>query len=83
VQSPYDVREVIARLVDASEFAEFKTGVRNDARHQGSRTCTVIRSHHREQRVLLSESAQKGAHFIELSISRGVRLLFLQNISGS
>ena len=82
VQSPYDVREVIARLVDASEFAEFKpeygaTLVTGFAHLHGHPVGIVANNG-----VLFSESAQKGAHFIELCDQRGIPLLFLQNISG-
>ena len=82
VQAPYDVREVIARLVDASEFHEFKaeygtTLVTGFASIHGHPVGIVANSG-----VLLSEAAVKGAHFIELCDQRGVPLLFLQNISG-
>lgn len=82
VQAPYDVREVIARLVDASEFHEFKkeygtTLVTGFARLHGHSVGIVANNG-----VLFSESAQKGAHFIELCDQRGVPLIFLQNISG-
>lgn len=82
VNQPYDVREVIARLVDASEFHEFKreygdTLVTGFARVHGHPVGVVANNG-----VLFSESAQKGAHFIELCDQRGVPLLFLQNISG-
>jgi 3-methylcrotonyl-CoA carboxylase beta subunit len=82
VQSPYDVREVIARLVDASEFHEFKkeygtTLVTGFARLHGHPVGIVANNG-----VLFSESALKGAHFIELCDQRGVPLIFLQNISG-
>jgi 3-methylcrotonyl-CoA carboxylase beta subunit len=82
VQQPYDVREVIARLVDASEFHEFKarygeTLVTGFARLHGHPIGIVANNG-----VLFSESAQKGAHFIELCDQRGIPLLFLQNISG-
>ncbi|MDQ1545399.1 MAG: 3-methylcrotonyl-CoA carboxylase beta subunit [Actinomycetota bacterium] len=82
VQSPYDVREVIARLVDASEFAEFKpeygTTLVTGFAHLHGHPIGIIANNG----VLFSESAQKGAHFIELCDQRGVPLLFLQNISG-
>ena len=82
VQSPYDVREVIARLVDASEFSEFKseygvTLVTGFAHIHGHPVGIVANNG-----VLFSESAQKGAHFIELCDQRGIPLVFLQNISG-
>jgi 3-methylcrotonyl-CoA carboxylase beta subunit len=82
VQSPYDVREVIGRLVDASEFAEFKpeygTTLVTGFAHLHGHPIGIIANNG----VLFSESAQKGAHFIELCDQRGIPLLFLQNISG-
>ncbi|KQV05122.1 carboxyl transferase domain-containing protein [Leifsonia sp. Root112D2] len=82
VQASYDVHEVIARLVDASEFHEFKkeygtTLVTGFARLHGHPVGIVANNG-----VLFSESAQKGAHFIELCDQRGIPLVFLQNISG-
>nr|WP_168915434.1 carboxyl transferase domain-containing protein [Microcella flavibacter] len=82
VQTPYDVREVIARLVDGEGWHEFKreygeTLVTGFARIHGHPVGIVANNG-----VLFSESAQKGAHFIELCDQRGVPLLFLQNISG-
>ncbi|MCC9146241.1 MULTISPECIES: carboxyl transferase domain-containing protein [unclassified Arthrobacter] len=82
LQTPYDVRELIARLVDASEFHEFKkeygtTLVTGFARLHGHRIGIVANNG-----VLFSESALKGAHFIELCDQRGIPLVFLQNISG-
>ncbi|MDQ1583155.1 MAG: 3-methylcrotonyl-CoA carboxylase beta subunit, partial [Microbacteriaceae bacterium] len=82
VQAPYDVHEVIARLVDGSRFHEFKkeygtTLITGFARLHGHRIGIVANNG-----VLFSESAQKGAHFIELCDQRGIPLLFLQNISG-
>ncbi len=78
----YDVREVIARLVDASEFHEFKsrygtTLVCGFARIEGHPIGILANNG-----ILFSESALKGAHFIELSAQRGTPLLFLQNITG-
>lgn len=82
VQTQYDVREVIARLVDGSEFHEFK-------REYGTTLVTGFAQLHghpigivANNGVLLSESALKGAHFIELCDQRGIPLVFLQNISG-
>ena len=79
---PYDVREIIARLVDASEFDEFKklygtTLVTGFARIWGMPVAILANAG-----ILYSESAQKGAHFIELACQRRIPLLFLQNISG-
>ena len=82
VRKPYDVREVIARVVDASEFDEFKTNygttlVTGFARIWGYPLGIVANNG-----ILFSESALKGAHFIELCCQRGIPLLFLQNITG-
>lgn len=79
---PYDVREVIARIVDASEFHEFKskfapTVVCGFAHIWGYPIGIVANNG-----VLFSESAMKVAHFIELCDQRGIPLLFLQNITG-
>src|SRR3546814_7760041 len=80
VRAPYDVHEVIARIVDGSEFHEFKA-------HYGS-TLVCGFAHIwgipvailANNGVLFSESAVKGAHFIELDQQRRIPLLFLQNI---
>ena len=82
VRSPYDVREVIARIVDGGEFGEFKaeygaTLVTGFAHIHGHPVGIVANNG-----VLFSESALKGAHFIELCDKRMIPLLFLQNISG-
>lgn len=82
VRAPYDVREVIARIVDGSEFDEFKalfgtTLVCGFARIWGYPVAILANNG-----VLFSESAVKGAHFIELACQRGIPLVFLQNISG-
>ena len=82
IRKPYDVREVIARIVDGSEFDEFKarygeTLVTGFARIHGYPVGIVA-----NKGILFSESAQKGAHFIELCSQRGIPLVFLQNISG-
>ncbi|MFJ2831994.1 carboxyl transferase domain-containing protein [Streptomyces sp. NPDC087263] len=81
-RTPYDVREVIARVVDGSRFAEFKaefgqTLVTGFAHLHGHPVGIVANNG-----ILFSESAQKGAHFIELCDQRGIPLVFLQNISG-
>ncbi len=81
-RKPYDVREVIARVADASEFDEFKarygtTLVTGFAHIEGMPLGIVANNG-----ILFSESAQKGAHFIELCCQRGVPLVFLQNITG-
>ena len=82
IKKPYDVREVIARVVDASEFDEFKarygtTLVTGFARIWGYPVGIVANNG-----ILFSESAQKGAHFIELCAQRKIPLVFLQNITG-
>jgi 3-methylcrotonyl-CoA carboxylase beta subunit len=82
VRASYDVHEVIARIVDASEFHEFK------ALYGNTLVCGFAHIHGMpvailaNNGVLFSESAQKGAHFIELACQRRIPLLFLQNISG-
>ena len=82
VRAPYDVREVIARIVDGSEMHEFKplygtTLVTGFAHIHGMPVAILANNG-----VLFSESALKGAHFIELACQRRIPLLFLQNISG-
>jgi 3-methylcrotonyl-CoA carboxylase beta subunit len=82
VRAPYDVREVIARVVDGSRFDEFKalygtTLVTGFARIWGYPVAILANNG-----VLFSESALKGAHFIELACKRKIPLVFLQNISG-
>ena len=78
----YDVREVIARLVDGSRFREFK------ARYGTTLVCGFARLHGyltgiiANNGVLFSESSLKGAHFVELCATRRIPLLFLQNITG-
>jgi len=81
-RKPYDVREVIARIVDGSRFDEFKarygtTLVTGFARLHGMPVGIVANNG-----ILFGESAQKGAHFVELCSQRGVPLVFLQNITG-
>jgi 3-methylcrotonyl-CoA carboxylase beta subunit len=82
MRTPFDVHEVIARLVDGSEFHEFKklygeTLVCGFAHIDGMPVAIVANNG-----ILFSESALKGAHFIQLADRRGVPLLFLQNITG-
>jgi len=81
-RTPYDVREVISRIVDGSRFHEFKelygeTLVCGFASIWGHRVGIVANNG-----ILFSESALKGAHFIELCNQRGIPLVFLQNING-
>lgn len=81
-RKPFDVREIIARIVDGSEFHEFKarfgtTLVCGFAEIEGMPVGIVANNG-----ILFSESAQKGAHFIELCCQRKIPLVFLQNITG-
>ncbi|MCM8557286.1 carboxyl transferase domain-containing protein [Sphingomicrobium sediminis] len=82
VRAPYDVHEVIARIVDGSEFHEFKP------LYGSSLVCGFAHIHGlpvailANNGVIFSESAVKGAHFIELAAERKIPLLFLQNVSG-
>jgi 3-methylcrotonyl-CoA carboxylase beta subunit len=81
-RTPFDVREIIARVADASEFDEFKarygtTLVTGFAHIDGYPVGIVANNG-----ILFSESALKGAHFIELCCQRGIPLVFLQNITG-
>jgi 3-methylcrotonyl-CoA carboxylase beta subunit len=82
VRAPYDVREVIARIADGSELHEFKplygTTLVCGFAHIWGMPVAILANNG----VLFSESAVKGAHFIELACQRRVPLLFLQNISG-
>lgn len=82
LRKPFDMREVIARIVDGSEFHEFKelygqTLVCGFARIMGYPVGILANNG-----VLFSESSQKGAHFIELCCVRKIPLIFLQNITG-
>jgi len=82
LRTPYDVHEVIARVVDGSRFSEFKseygtTLVTGFARIYGHPVGIIANNG-----ILFSESALKGAHFIELCDQRGIPLVFLQNITG-
>ncbi|MAZ23811.1 MAG: methylcrotonoyl-CoA carboxylase [Euryarchaeota archaeon] len=81
-RTPYDVREVISRIVDGSRFHEFKQ------RYGNSLVCGFARIHGypvgivANNGILFSESSLKGAHFVELCGQRGIPLVFLQNIMG-
>ena len=82
LRTPYDIREVIARVVDGSRFDEFKarfgeTLVTGLAHVQGCPVGIVANNG-----VIFSEAAQKGAHFIELCSMRNIPLVFLQNVTG-
>jgi 3-methylcrotonyl-CoA carboxylase beta subunit len=82
VRKPYEMREVIARLVDSSELDEFKqnygTTLVTGFAHLHGYPLAILANNG----ILFSESALKAAHFIELACQRGIPLLFLQNISG-
>lgn len=82
IRKPYDVRDVIARIVDGSEFDEFKhlfgTTLVCGFAHIWGYPVGIIANNG----ILFSESALKGTHFIELCCQRGIPLLFLQNITG-
>ncbi|HQU49639.1 MAG TPA: carboxyl transferase domain-containing protein, partial [Casimicrobiaceae bacterium] len=82
IRKPYDVREVIARIVDASELDEFKarygTTLVTGFAHLWGYPVGILANNG----VLFGESAQKGAHFVELCCQRGIPLVFLQNITG-
>ena len=81
-RTPFDVREIIARIVDASEFDEFK------ARYGATLVCGFAQIHGQpvgilaNNGILFSESALKGAHFVELCCQRRIHLIFIQNITG-
>ena len=81
-RQPFDVREIIARLVDGSDFHEFKalygTTLVTGFAHLHGMPVGILANNG----ILFSESALKGAHFIELANQRGIPLLFLQNITG-
>jgi 3-methylcrotonyl-CoA carboxylase beta subunit len=82
LRTPYDIREVIARVVDGSRFDEFKprfgeTLVTGFAHLKGCPVGIIANNG-----VLFSEAAQKGAHFVELCSQRRIPLIFLQNITG-
>ncbi|MEE4189654.1 MAG: carboxyl transferase domain-containing protein [Roseobacter sp.] len=82
LRTPYDIREVIARLVDGSRFDEFKARfgenlVTGFAHVKGCPVGIIANNG-----VLFSEAAQKGAHFVELCTQRAIPLVFLQNITG-
>jgi 3-methylcrotonyl-CoA carboxylase beta subunit len=81
-RKPFDVREIIARVVDGSDFDEFKarfgaTLICGFARIEGIQVGIIANNG-----ILFSESAQKGAHFIEICCQRKIPLVFLQNITG-
>ena len=82
LKTPYDIREVIARTVDGSEFDEFK------ARYGTTLVCGFAHIHGlpcgivANNGVIFSESAVKGAHFVQLCSQRGIPLVFLQNVTG-
>ncbi len=82
LRTPYDIREVIKRVVDGSRFDEFKARFGETLicgfAHIDGWPCGIIANNG----VLFSESAQKGAHFVELCSQRKIPLIFLQNVTG-
>jgi len=82
LKTPYDVREVIARLIDQSDFQEFKPEFGSTLVCGTAYCCGYPVGILANNGVLFSESAIKGAHFIELCNQRNIPLLFLQNITG-
>ncbi|WP_439156205.1 carboxyl transferase domain-containing protein [Yoonia sp.] len=82
LRTPYDIREVIRRIVDGSRFDEFKARFGETLvcgfAHIDGWPCGIVANNG----VLFSESAQKGAHFVELCSQRKIPLVFLQNITG-
>jgi 3-methylcrotonyl-CoA carboxylase beta subunit len=82
LRKPYDVREVIARMVDGSRFDEFKQRYGSTLVTGFAHICGYSVGILANNGILFSESAHKGAHFIELCAQRGIPLIFLQNITG-
>ncbi len=82
LRKPYDVREVIARMVDGSRFDEFKQRYGSTLVTGFAHICGYTVGILANNGILFSESALKGAHFIELCAQRGIPLVFLQNITG-
>jgi acetyl-CoA carboxylase carboxyltransferase component len=82
VRTPYDIREVIGRLVDGSRFHEFKARYGTTLVTGFARIHGILVGILANNGVLFSESAQKGAHFVELCCHRRVPILFLQNVTG-
>jgi 3-methylcrotonyl-CoA carboxylase beta subunit len=82
LRQPYDVREVIGRIVDGSELDEFKQLYGSTLVCGFAQLCGYPVGILANNGILFSESAQKGAHFIELCAREGIPLLFLQNITG-
>jgi len=82
LRQPYDVREVIARVVDGSRFDEFKARFGTTLVTGFAHICGWPVGIIANSGVLFSESAQKGAHFVELCSQRKIPLVFLQNITG-
>ena len=80
--TPYDIREVIMRLVDGSRFDEFKARFGETLVTGFAEICGMPVGLIANNGVLFSEAAQKGAHFVELCSQRKIPLVFLQNITG-
>ena len=81
-RKPYDVREVIARIVDGRELDEFKRATAPRSSPASPTSTAIPIGIVANNGILFSESAHKGAHFVELCAQRGIPLLFLQNITG-
>jgi 3-methylcrotonyl-CoA carboxylase beta subunit len=82
IRKPYDVREVIARIVDGSELDEFKARYGTTLVTGFAHLCGYPVGIVANNGILFSESALKGTHFIELCAQRGIPLVFLQNVTG-
>nr|WP_308917560.1 carboxyl transferase domain-containing protein [Jannaschia sp. LMIT008] len=80
--TPYDVREVIARLVDGSRFDEFKPRFGETLVTGFARICGIAVGIVANDGVIFSDAAQKGAHFVQLCSQRRIPLVFLQNVTG-
>lgn len=82
LKTPFDMREILARILDASEFEEFKKDYGNTLLTGWGHICGSLVGILASQGILFSESALKGAHFIDLCDQRNIPLVFLQNIMG-
>lgn len=83
LKRPYDVREVIARIVDGSKFREFKAQYGETLVTGFARICGYPVGIVANNGVLFSQGALKGAHFVQLCAQRKIPLIFLQNITGT
>ncbi|MFD0917667.1 carboxyl transferase domain-containing protein [Pseudahrensia aquimaris] len=82
LKKQYDIREIIARLVDGSQFDEFKARFGTTLVTGFAHLCGIKVGIIANNGILVSQSAQKGAHFVELCCQRKIPLIFLQNITG-